>query len=268
MDITKFYAKPDEKPLDNIVPDGGFCKIFRTIACIGDSLSSGEFESLTDEGIIGYHDYFEYSWGQFMARETGAKVYNFSRGGMSVREYCETFAKQMGYWDEGKACQAYIIALGINDLSDRNPQDPYIGSVDDIIDGSGYKNNQTFAGRYASIIQQYKSIQPDAKFFLMTIPKDGDTSKNPVREAHAKLLHDMANHFKNTYVIDLFEHAPVYDDEFKRNFFLGGHMNPAGYALTAKMVVSYIDYIIRNNPEDFAQVGFIGKPFHNVNAKW
>ena len=32
------------------------------IGCIGDSLSSGEFESLDEAGNRGYHDMFEYSW--------------------------------------------------------------------------------------------------------------------------------------------------------------------------------------------------------------
>ena len=40
----------NEKPLDRIVTDGGFCAIFRKIACIGDSLSSGEFETRTESG--------------------------------------------------------------------------------------------------------------------------------------------------------------------------------------------------------------------------
>ena len=44
-------------------------------------------------------------------------------------------------------------------------------------------------------------------------------------------------------------------------------MNPMGYILTAKMTMSYIDYIIRQQPEDFAQVGFIGKGVHNYTAK-
>ena len=43
----------------------------------------------------------------------------------------------------------------------------------------------------------------------------------------------------------------------KKNFFLG-HMTPTGYVLTARMIESYIDYIIRKNPDDFKQVGFIG----------
>jgi len=59
MDVNQFYGIEGEKPLDNLVNDGGFCGIFRTIGIVGDSLSSGELESYT-EGIRGYHDFYEY----------------------------------------------------------------------------------------------------------------------------------------------------------------------------------------------------------------
>ena len=50
MKINEFLqVTEEEKPLDRLITDGGFCGIFRTIACIGDSLSSGEFESLVEE---------------------------------------------------------------------------------------------------------------------------------------------------------------------------------------------------------------------------
>ena len=58
MDMTAFYPLPDEKPLDRLVTDGGFCRIFRSIACVGDSLSSGEFEGTDAEGNKTYHDMF------------------------------------------------------------------------------------------------------------------------------------------------------------------------------------------------------------------
>ena len=61
MDITRYYKDPNEKPLDRIKPDGGFTGIFRTMAFIGDSLSSGEFESTNADGSNGYHDMFEYA---------------------------------------------------------------------------------------------------------------------------------------------------------------------------------------------------------------
>ena len=50
----------------------------------------------------------------------------------------------------------------------------------------------------------------------------------------------------------------LYDDNFREKYFLHGHMNPMGYILTAQLIDSYIDYIIRTNPSDFNNVGFIG----------
>ena len=60
MNIQDYINAPDhEQPLDNIVTDGGFCGIFRTIGCIGDSLSSGEFESKNEDGKVDYsQDFF------------------------------------------------------------------------------------------------------------------------------------------------------------------------------------------------------------------
>ena len=55
---------------------------------------------------------------------------------------------------------------------------------------------------------------------------------------------------------------PVYDDKFREKFYMLGHLNPMGYVFTAKMVASYIDYIIRHNMRDFNEVGFIGTDLH------
>lgn len=265
MDLSRYLAIPGELPLENIPCDGGFTAIFRTIGCIGDSLSSGEFESTDAEGNKGYHDMFEYSWGQYIARAAGTTVYNFSRGGMTAIEYWNGWAENNDCWNPDKICQAYIIALGVNDLFGRKME---VGSVEDICDEDWNKNAENFAGYYARIIQRLKSMQPKARFFLMTMPRSSDTARDEVGDRHAELLRAMAKHFEYTYVIDLRKYGPVYDSEFRRNFYLGGHMNPMGYMLTARMTAAYIDYIIRNNPEDFAQVGFIGKPFHNMQAKW
>ena len=269
MDITKFYANPNERPLDVIKPDGGFTGIFRTVAFIGDSLSSGEFESTSPDGGKGYHDMFEYSWGQYIARAAGLKAYNFSRGGMTAKEYLESWGADNGVWDPDKACQAYVIALGVNDLFGLRQE---LGSAADVDPDDPENNKPTFAGMYAKIIQKYKAIQPKARFFLMTMPRESVNWKdNPgdlLKLEHAKLLYDLAALFDFTYVIDLWKYGPTYDAEFKYNFFLGGHLNPAGYVLTAQMTMSYIDWIIRNNPEDFAQVGFIGTPWHNAERKW
>lgn len=264
MNIEMFMAQEDEKPLDRMVADGGFCGIFRTIGCIGDSLSSGEFEGTGENGEKTYHDFFEYSWGQYMARAAGCKVYNFSHGGMTAQVYCERFAEENGFWDNDKACQAYIIALGVNDLLVLSNTE--VGSVADI-DIENYKNNKkTFAGYYAEIIQRLKEIQPDAKFFLVTMPRlqTETEEKKRLSDKHAELMYAFSDFFSNSYVIDLRKYAPVYDKKFRESFYLGEHLNPCGYILSAKMIMSYIDYIIRHNMKDFKKVGFIGTPYTNT----
>ena len=253
----------NELPLQNIVSDGGYCGIFRTIACVGDSLSSGEFEATNENGDTTWHDMYDYSWGQFLARMAGCTVYNFSRGGMTAKEYCDSFARENNYWSPRLAAQAYIVALGVNDL---HGQKQPVGSIADICDADPEQNRDTFAGHYAKIIQRYKKIEPEAKFFLITMPVNATEGEeeSSQSEEHAKLLYDMAEHFDNTYVIDLRKYGPVYDETFHKRFFMGGHLAPTGYVFTAKLVTSYIDYIIRHHMEEFKQVGFIGTPFRNT----
>ena len=254
MNIYEYIeVKENEKPLDRIVTDGGFCGIFRTIGCIGDSLSSGEFESKDEDGKHGYHDFYEYSWGQYIARSAGCKVYNFSCGGMTAKNYMENYADANGFWEKDKACQAYIIALGVNDIIHDKIA---LGDVDDICLEDYKKNAQTFAGYYGQIIQKVKLLQPRAKIFLVSIPRFGN-EKDEKRKAHRDLLEKMTKLFNDCYLIDLFTYAPEYNEVFQEKFFLG-HMTPMGYVLSARMIESYIDFIIRKNPKEFNQVGFIG----------
>ncbi len=255
-----------ENPLENLLDHGGYTGIFRTIACIGDSLSSGEFEGTAPDGSKTYHDLYDYSWGQYLARMAGCKAYNFSRGGMTAHEYLDSFADTRGFWNVDLAAQAYIVAMGANDITAIQRGDLEFGGMDDI-DAESWRNNaRTFAGNYAALIQRYRAISPDSFFFLMTMPRmpGKDEQRARLEDEHQKLMYQMAEKFPNTFVIDLRRYAPVYDDEFKRNFFLGGHMNPMGYMLTAKMTATYIDHIIRSDMRRFGQVGFVGTPWKNT----
>jgi hypothetical protein len=44
----------NDLPLSNIIRDGGMMNIFRSIGCIGNSLSSGEFEYIKEDGEKGF----------------------------------------------------------------------------------------------------------------------------------------------------------------------------------------------------------------------
>ncbi|MEE0928185.1 MAG: SGNH/GDSL hydrolase family protein [Acutalibacteraceae bacterium] len=244
----------NEKPLENLVAGYSNTAIFRKIAFIGDSLSSGEFETVDAEGNRGYHDLYEYSWGQYIARNNGLLAYNFSRGGMTAKWYLDSFAQENGFWDKEKACQAYVIALGVNDIYNFNAK---IGDASSIT-ATEFEGERPFISYYAEIVRRYKEISPDAKFFFVTFPNESKRTDKTQTEAMVNALYALADHFDNSYVIDLYKYAPVYDEEFTNTYFMYGHMNPMGYIYTAKLIDSYIDYIIRTNPAEFKTVGFIG----------
>lgn len=272
MNINELLSvKNGEKPLDTMAENGGFCGIFRTIACIGDSLSSGEFESLDENDVRGYHDYFEYSWGQYMARDIGATVYNFSRGGMTAKEYCDSFAALSGFWNVRLAAQAYIVALGVNDMNRLDWYEGGFGSMADVDLENEENNKKSFVGYYCKIIQKVRKIQPQSKVFVMTAPREEVVAEGGAifenYEKHAEFLRELPKYFKNLYVLDFRKYAPVYDKEFDEKYRMGGHLTAAGYLITARMTESYIDYLIRANYKDFAQVGFIGTGFYNKNEK-
>lgn len=255
MDWKKELYGYNEKPLERLVDGYSLTSTLRTIAFIGDSLSSGEFETVDKEGKRGYHDMYEHSWGQYISRANGLLAYNFSKGGMTAKEYMESFAPSRGFFDADKAAQAYVIALGVNDLFNKKVP---MGSLDDICPEDFSKNKDTFLGYYAAIISKYKEISPDAKFFLLTFPKeDRGVERCEIALKMRELLYSLTSYFSNCYVIDLYEYGPVYDDEFRAQFYLHGHLSPSGYVLTAKLVDSYIDYLIRHNPADFRNSGFI-----------
>jgi len=253
MELYDIIGTPDEKPLDRIVSDGGFVGIFRTIACVGDSLASGEFE-LKDpkSGEWMYLDRYDYSWGQFLGRMAGSKVYNFSKGGMTAKEYMTSYANRQGFWNPALRADAYVIALGVNDLLNRKWE---LGDMSDVCLEDYTKNKETFVGYYAAIIQKYKTIAPDAHFFLVTFPKGRRGGEPGIIEKAIEALYAMAEMFDNTYVIDLMKYGVEYDAEWGKMFKLNGHLNAAGYMFSAKVICSYMDYIIRHNFEKFKTVG-------------
>ena len=254
MDIAQMFD-PEEKPLERLLPDGGFCGIFRTIGCVGDSLASGEFQTKKADGTWRYTDMFEYSWGQFMARTIGSKVYNFSKGGMTAKRYYTEFAENMDYWNPEYACQAYIIALGVND---RNEKLCPLGDVSDV-SADEADLTDTYGGYYCAIIRKLKTIQKNAKFFLITPPLNDDPDRTVKIEKIREIIFRVAEVFDNCYVMDLTRYAPKVDALYREKFWLHGHLNPCGYVLSAKQIMSYMDYIIRHNIQDFNYVGFIGK---------
>ena len=250
-------AKAQENPIAEISRNPGWCTIFHRWGFIGDSLSSGEHEYLRTDGANGYNDNYAYSWGQRMvAAIGGATGENYSQGGETAKGWIDHF------WDNPcnrnadvdakvNPKQAYIIALGENDINTGIPA----GNAEKDINLEDYtKNAETFIGYYAGIIQRIKSIQPKARFFVVTMPAGPRKFKAPLNEQIRK----MPEMFEHVYLIDLEKYGPDYEaPEFKKRYFVMGHMNAAGYQWTAWMFMTYIDWIIEHNMEAFADVAFV-----------
>ena len=84
-------------------------------------------------------------------------------------------------------------------------------------------------------------------------------------EGHKDALYALSEFFENVYVIDLCTYLPEYTADFYDRYGLHGHLNPMGYVFTAKIISSYMDYIIRHNMRAFRQTAFIGTPMYDVN---
>lgn len=255
--------KENDNPLSNISQLPGFCSIFHSWGFIGDSLASGEHETKDEKGKKHYYDLYDYSWGQRMCAAMGVKGDNYSQGGETtvgwIRNFWDTPKNKNNNIDaKASPKQAYIIALGVNDQNKKVP----VGDINTDINKDDFtKNASTFAGAYAGIIQRLRSIAPDSRIFVVTDPGRKESTE---RVKYNTVIRSMTELFKNVYLLDIEKYmAPEYKPgtEFRKNLFLGGHMNAMGYEYTAWMFMTYINWIIAHNPEDFCKVAFIGTPY-------
>lgn len=256
-----------ESPLSGLSENGGYVRTFEKIACIGDSLTAGNLDYNGDSFGEYVNDFTSYPLN--IARMTGNTVYKLGRGGATAVN-SNTAIRENHSWlniaesnswlnDEHKA-NAYIIALGTNDIGYYGS---FTGDVSTDIDISDYSNNDssTSVGGYATIIQRILELQPKAKIFCVTIPntRNSQTTRSEANEkirAIAEML--------GCYVIDLETYGVQLTDveTWKTKYYNGGHLNALGYVELAKMILTYMNWIIENNADDFRTIGFIDTDYN------
>lgn len=244
-----------EYPLEKIIKDGGLTRALKSIMCIGDSLTEGVFD-YNDNGHTNWAVLSDYSYPEQMKRILGNTVVNAGNGGTNSKTWYNSMADT--YLVSARNCDAYIIALGTNDIGDRGD---FVGNVNTDINLSDYNNNaDNSVGYYARIIQRIKSINPKAKIFCVTIP---NTRNGLNRYSANEKIRNIANLLK-CYIIDLqyyyVDEGEVYN--FKAKYYNGGHLNALGYLNLAYTFISYIDYIINTNISDFREIHFIGTDYY------
>ena len=261
--IITDYPNSGDHPLDHIIRDGGMCGIFRTIGVVGDSLSSGLLEYKNSEGETQGVDCYEHSWIKHIGRICGSTAHNFSVGGLKASTFWTTTnakVKLLRDADENYKCDAYFIALGVNDIADENIE---VGSSADIANDE----STTFYGYYSRIIKLIQTIQPRAKIFLVGLPNDSKMTAWGSRFTNFKnAVADMVNYFDNCYYLDLYTYEKPYNSDFHEIYFNGFHENVLGYLRTAWIISSYVDWIVRNHYTEFREAGFIGTDYHYYNS--
>lgn len=265
-------------PLGRFKYDGGMANIFKRISCIGDSLTSGVCEFKDENGSNNAATSFtEYAYPAHMSRVLGIECKNLGAGGRtaanrsaeqlasgvskySILSWLYNARNVKEYWHDNETdkSDAYIIALGTNDIANYGS---FTGdlSTDADIDVSAksitVNDNTTSVGGYCEIVNAVTAVQPRARIFCVTLPntRESDAARS---EMNTKIK-AIADAYKSIgtyiYVIDLETHGVSKEDaaSWKAVYYSGGHLNPLGYKWIADAYMTYIDYIITNNPAEF-----------------
>jgi len=238
-------------PLDEIIKSGGALALFSSVGCIGDSLSVGETYSNQGGSWQVHSPNYPISWPQRLAQMDNINAYNFGRGGQTSKTWLAEWANNTEFTSH--VCDAYIIALGVNDSQTYDPSTTIpVGQQSDI--GT---QNETFYRYYGDIISRIKQLQPKAKIFVVTMPTGLAT-----RGAYNVAIRYMATAFSNVYVIDLEQYASLYSQlTGSTAYWRNGHGNAMMYQISAWHINSYIDWIVHNYPNEFNQVEYIGTEY-------
>lgn len=206
--------------------------LFQNIGIIGDSYASGE---LYVDGK--YIDHYDISWGQILARKNGVKAVNFSKGGLTTRDWL-TNEHGLLLLNSSDPQDLYIIALGINDYQKLG--DAYLGVENDV-------NTQanTFYGNYGKIITAIRAKAPQAKIVLSTMSYDGQGTAHNYNEA----IKTLAQHF-GLPVIEQNNDA-LFTSDLYLNHMVGGHPTAPIYAAMANAFQRLIEESMIDNLDYF-----------------
>lgn len=234
---SRVEALEDEKQTDYTeLYEGSSFGAFAKWGLVGDSLSVGHTRK-ADGTETGRNIY--YSWGQYLARRCGNICLNFGKTGMTAKSWMSNELCYTRLINENNKCQAYVIALGINDAEQiRDNTGTYtngIGSTADI-DFSDMSNNaDSFFGWYAKIINTINTINEKAIVFLFTMPAPRGDIEAYANINEAIVALSKLSGFRNVVLVDLRQ----YNEQFKangiNNQIWGGHFNAIGYSNVSRI---------------------------------
>lgn len=218
-------AKKDELYVSS---GNDFIKIFKSIAVIGDSLSSGEIVTNAEGGGYNFNDCYDYSWLSFIARNYNFEVMHYSRGGMTTASWYQ------GYSNNIKKMDCYIIALGTNDYNQNVPFDQ-------------------FKANYKKIIERVRECNPNSCIFTMSLYED-ELKENKIgnRKNYNDIIKEISKEYELCYYID-FVHNTDYICKWNDFYCYGGHYNTIGYFYISEEIKRLINKQIELNIKEFSR---------------
>ena len=97
-------------------------------------------------------------------------------------------------------------------------------------------------------------MQPKAKIFILT-----DPLKSVENAGYNSAVREIAGIFKSVYLVDLYTYGTaLYNSGFLYQQKRGCHYNAVGYYICAMIISTYIDWIMKKNPNEFREIEFIG----------
>lgn len=200
---------------------------FSKCACIGDSLTTGVFNS----NSAGYTEYIpieKYSYPTYMKKHFGIEAVNWGKSGETTKGWYEKAISEN--WT-GYDCA--IINLGANDsqLSDSNDSKKYL----------------------KMIVDKLKSSNKGIKIFITTLLPNYYSDMGDIRDIVNNRAKEIVAENADCYLVDL----TTYSECKKNTVYSQGHLTALGYQKEAEELVAYISYLINQNKNDFKYIHFI-----------
>lgn len=210
--------------------------MFPKIGVLGDSFASGSLHHPDNSGWTGN---YAISWPQILGRMTGAKVINFSKGGLTTKTWLSNADYGLPKLLKTEPQNLYILNFGINDNTQIIKGGLQPGSIADCNEDFT-KNPNTFYGCYGKIIGNIQRYAPGAKIIILSVARPKE------RNAMDPRIKEIATRFNLPYI-----YLPD-DDFFISDYFIKGmhkgHPLSYGYAGMARAIERLILLNIENNP--------------------
>lgn len=204
--------------------------LFNKILCIGDSLTEGFFNENNGSRLV----ISSRSYPAQLQKITGIEVANLGESGMTSAEWYTTHGN-----DDLSGYDACIIQLGVND------QLQNVSEAD-------------MNAALTNIITKIKTDNAGIKIFVATIiPANGYMTTG--MRSRSVMIRDFVDALNDddVYLVDMWAYGHT-DDLLAYD---AGHLSAYGYLRLALDYKAYISWIIRNSPNDFRYVQFIGTAY-------